>query len=846
MSPLTKKRSIQLVFFALMLIISCGSFGYAQIPTIKDTVYLDDDSFENPINFSARDSIFTDLKNEQIHLYGDAKIDDGQIAMNAGYILVDLKKNEVWATYSYDKDSNRVEMPTFSDGAEKITAASIRYNFDTEKGYIEELRIQQDEAFLYMEVAKRHPNEELHFKGGRFTTCNLDEPHYHFQLSKAIMIPEERIVTGPMNLWVGGVPTPIGFPFSVIPQQKERTHGFIFPEITPLSAYGFGFQNLGYYIPINDHIQTIPYVNLFSRGSWGLRNDLSYAKRYSFTGSFNAGFQQFREGFPSNAANNKLSIQWIHRKDPKSNPYWNFSSNVNFISDNKSKNNLDPLNPEYFNNSFNSDINLNRLFPGKPLNMGLKMSLRQNSLSKTISLTAPVYNLNMTRVFPFKKLVKGFEPWKQVISRIGVTYNLEGQNRSTFKDSLLQTQDFGTIGQQFLNGFNQQLNIQTTAAFFKGKFKLTPSVSYTNKINFQQIEKSYDATLNKTAIDTIGQAGMLHDLNINAQLTTVVYSYYKFIGKKKPLLRHILTPSFGFRYIPQLNPLITSNVGVDQAPITYSPFERSLYSGSSSKDITQLTFGFNNTIELKRISAKDTLTGFKKTRIIDALSLTGNYDFQKDSMNLSDISINMRVSPIEWINFVATSSFSPYSWIDSTGKTISEYALKNGKLGRFLRSEFATTITLTSKESRKVMKSTSDRLANTWNADYSYFILHPEYIIDFNIPWKVSFSHVYSIIANTDRSTESPEKNTQLQTLMMNGDIGFTKNWKISGNVNFDLKETKVTNMRLALSRNMHCWALSFNWTPIGGNKSFMLSLRNTSTIFQDAKIDIRKPPVFL
>ena len=81
---------------------------------------------------------------------------------------------------------------------------------------------------------------------------------------------------------------------------------------------------------------------------------------------------------------------------------------------------------------------------------------------------------------------------------------------------------------------------------------------------------------------------------------------------------------------------------------------------------------------------------------------------------------------------------------------------------------------------------------------------------------------------------------------MMNGDIGFTKNWKISGNVNFDLKETNVTNMRLALSRNMHCWALSFNWTPIGGNKSFMLSLRNTSTIFQDAKIDIRKPPVFL
>jgi len=215
-------------------------------------------------------------------------------------------------------------------------------------------------------------------------------------------------------------------------------------------------------------------------------------------------------------------------------------------------------------------------------------------------------------------------------------------------------------------------------------------------------------------------------------------------------------------------------------------------------------------------------------------------------MNLSDISINLRISPIQWMNFVATSTFSPYSWIDSTGKTTSDYAVNTGKFGRFLRNELATTITLTSKESREIMKSTSDRLANTWNADYSYFILHPEYIIDFNIPWKVSFSHVYSILANTDRTIETPEKYVQLQTLMMNGDVGFTKNWKISGNVNFDMQESKVTNMRLALSRNMHCWALSFNWTPIGGNKSFMFSLRNTSSIFQDAKIDIRKPPVFL
>jgi len=198
---------------------------------------------------------------------------------------------------------------------------------EADKGYIEELAIQQDEAYLYMGVAKMHANEQIHFKKGRFTTCNLEDPHYHFQLSRAVMIPDERIVTGPMNLWIKGVPTPLGLPFSVIPQQKERTHGILFPEIVPLSAYGFGFQNLGYYIPVNDRLQTSVYMNLYSRGSWGLRNNLDYAKRYGFRGNLDVGFQQFKSGFPENSNANKLSITWTHRKEPKSNPFWNFTSN---------------------------------------------------------------------------------------------------------------------------------------------------------------------------------------------------------------------------------------------------------------------------------------------------------------------------------------------------------------------------------------------------------------------------------------------------------------------------------------------------------------------------------------
>jgi hypothetical protein len=95
-------------------------------------------------------------------------------------------------------------------------------------------------------------------------------------------------------------------------------------------------------------------------------------------------------------------------------------------------------------------------------------------------------------------------------------------------------------------------------------------------------------------------------------------------------------------------------------------------------------------------------------------------------------------------------------------------------------------------------------------------------------------------------STTVPEKLFQTQTLVMSGDVSFTKRWKVSTITNLDLMDLKVTNTRIALSRNLHCWALSYNWTPIGGNKSFLFSIRNTSSIFQDAKIELRKPPLFL
>jgi hypothetical protein len=832
-------------FFFVGVLIRCN-FLWGQ-GNIADTVYQNASGMDEIVRYGARDSIFYDVTKKKVYLYGGAYVETQTSKINSGIIVLDFSNDEIEASTLVSEAGLESEYPEFTDGNEKITCRRLRMNTRTKKAYLEALSVKQEELYFYMGVAKRYPTEDIHLKKGRLTTCDQEEPHYHFQLSRGVVVPEKRIVAGTMNLWISGIPTPFGLPFAFIPQQKERTRGILFPEFIPSSPYGFGVQNLGYFIPINPQLQTSVYANVYSRGSWGIRNELDYAKRYGYTGKLSLGFQQFNNGFPSYARNNKFTLAWIHTKQQKSNPLWQFNSKVNFISDNTAKNNPDPINPQYFNNSFNSDINLSRVFPGKPIILGSKISVRQNSLAKNIALLAPVLNLNVTRFFPFQKLVPfPKSEWGKAFQRVGVTYNLELQNKNTFGDSLLQSFNLQKINALFFNGLSQAMGLQTTFSLLKNTLKISPNLTYGTKVNFQQIDKNYASATNATVIDTLQKTGLGNEFNASINATTVLYSYYRFVGKNKPILRHLMTPTFGYRYVPKLNNLVSKAAGPNQSMIVFSPFERSLYSVGNSQASSLLNFGVNNSLELKVRSSKDTVSGYRKIRILDQFSLSGNYDFLKDSMPLSDLALNLRVSPFTWINFVANGSFSPYGWNDSTGKAIKTFALQSGQgLGRLLSTGFNTTLTLSSKKSRELIEQKKAELQEAWNADYTYYTLHPEQAIYFDIPWKLNISHVVSRAVNTNKTVSNPSKGSGVQTLAFQGDVSFSKRWNLATNINVDLKTQRVTNMNLSLNRNMHCWALSFYWIPIGGNKSFLLSIRNTSNLFKDAKLELRRPPSF-
>ncbi len=819
------------------------TFAFVLSTFSQDTITekkMNSSDFESIIRYTAEDSIYTDFKKKQLHLVGKAHLFYDDFDMQASYILVDLGKKEILARYSTDSLGNKIDSPLFVDNGDTIRAGTIRYNYETKKGYIQEVAIQQEELFLSMGTAKRQANEEIHFINGKFTTCNLEEPHFHFKLSRAVLIPEKRIVSGPMNLYVLGIPTPIGLPFAIIPQRKERdkNHGFLMPQYSFTSPYGMGLQDLGYYIPINDHWQTSVFGTAFTRGSFGVKNKTEYAYKYRFTGNVEVSYSRFRLGWPNtkDRANN-FEVLWSHVQDAKAHPFWTFGSNINFKSSGNNSINLQNNNPNYFDNTLNSDIRLGRRFKKIPISADMKLSLRQNSIqasqnANNVDFTSPVFNVQTTqRIYPFKKINKLF----------GLSYSGEFQNKTSFKNSYLTSQHFDSIAQNYRNGAVQRFSLQGTISLLKGTIRLTPSVNYNQFYNFQQIQKSYDAISNTVLVDTIKKGVFNHSFASSMAVSTTLYSYYRFVGKKQTLLRHILTPTVSLTYNPVLYEGI-SNYTADGKVIQYSQSERSLYANGLGQESGRIVFGANNTFELKQKSEKDTITGFKKTKIIDNFFINTDYDFVKDSMKWNDISYRLNISPNSLINITLTAVQSIYSWDDTTGIVQKTYAFEtNQKLGRLKTGSISTSYTFTSKKGKEILaNSTAQR--NVWNPQYQQWLNNPNQLIQFDIPWKLTFEHIFSINLNSDASSYLRQKYLPNNTLRAFGDISITENWKISSQVLFDIENNKLTNWSINMFRNIHCWNVGFNWIPVGTNKNFTVSLIGNSDLLRAVNLNLRKP----
>ncbi|MEN9952382.1 MAG: hypothetical protein RLZZ520_650, partial [Bacteroidota bacterium] len=220
--------------------------------SVKDTVKqmkvdtmqlkISKDSINAPVDYKAEDSMVLDIDTKKIFLYGKTEVKFEDVVLNAPRIEFDQQTQFVLAKMGRDSAGLVTGMAKLKQGETVTVSDSLSFNFKSQKGLTYSSFFQQDEFFNYAEKVKKIDQETFFAARGRFTTCNLDTPHFAFRFAKAKFMNKKLVVTGPVHPEFEDVPVPLYLPFGIFPMKKGRQSGILPPQFTVTEDFGIGLE----------------------------------------------------------------------------------------------------------------------------------------------------------------------------------------------------------------------------------------------------------------------------------------------------------------------------------------------------------------------------------------------------------------------------------------------------------------------------------------------------------------------------------------------------------------------------------------------------------------------------
>ena len=372
--------------------------------SVHDTTQSYKDAIDSPVNYKASDSIVYALNEKKVYLYGEAEIKYQEITLTAEIIEFDMGNEVVYARGDVDSLGKPFGRPVFEEKSDKFRSDELSYNFRTKKGVIKKIYSEQEGGYLHSDITKRQPNEEIHMKGGKYTTCDLEHPHFYIAMTKAKSIPGDKIVSGPAYFVIADVPLPIGVPFGFFPTTKTNKSGIMMPQYGEESRRGFYLRNGGYYLALSQYADLRVQADIYTNGTWGVRVGSAYRKRYRFNGSFNTNYFENVTGEKGiNYSKSKdFAVIWSHSQDAKANPNRRFNASVNFSTGSYDQNHTRNIN-SVMRSTKQSSISYSKVWPNSPFNFSANMSASQNSIDRTMNLRIPQMSMNMNRIYPLRR-----------------------------------------------------------------------------------------------------------------------------------------------------------------------------------------------------------------------------------------------------------------------------------------------------------------------------------------------------------------------------------------------------------------------------------------------------------
>lgn len=833
--------------------------GKAKDSLKNDTIKKPKNSLEDIVKYKAKDSIvFNRIKNEII-LYNETNVQYTDIDITAGVDVINYEKGEVYAGRLKDSLGEYSQHPVFKQGSDVIEPDSIRFNYRNQKAIIRNAYTKQDENNIKGEIIKKENDSTYFMRNAIITTAeDLDDPDYYIKVRKAKFVPKKKIIAGFSNMYIVDIPTPLAIPFAYYPMVSGRTSGLIFPTFGEVNNRGYFLQNIGYYFVISDNFDLSLTGDYYTNGSYGLRAQSAYVKRYKYSGSFNLSFENniySIKGLPDYSGSRMYNIQWSHSKDGKANPNSNFSASVNLSSNSRyyqeSYNQANTSN--FLNNTMMSSISYSKTFPAYPsINLSLSASHSQNTNTKSIDMTLPSMRASMERIYPFAR--EG-QAKKGLIKSLNFQYSMQADNRFATYDSLFFSKKMFDDAK---NGVRHSIPVSTTAKLFKYvTLGLNSSVNETWQ--FKTIRrKDFNSNTGKVGIDTLSGFDRFMTYNLGASLGTTIYGTFRF-GKNAKIqaIRHVIRPSVSYGYNPSFDQYYDYYISDAYGNRSqYTRFEGGIYGTPSLGESQSIGFSLANTFEAKVKQKDSTDAEPKKVMLLNSLNFSSNYNVI--TKQFSPLNITGGTSFFNGklgVNFGAT--LNPYA-IDNNGRQMEKWNIDNGgSLFRLTNANISTNYSFSNKDKKDKNKDKQTGNVAGGRTDDLFGSSKPlSEVQDMDknrkegedkeekktfykavIPWDITLAHSLTY------SNQARENRISNNSLMFSGNVSLTPKWQVGVSSGYDFVNQGFTYTQLRFERDLSSFRMSFQFTPFGYRSSWYFFIGIKASMLSDLKWEKNKEP---
>ncbi len=830
---------------------------------------------DKPIVLAARDSlvlIFDEASGDTATLYGDSKITYGEVTLGAHRIDV-LLGLDLLEARGLETDTGYVGRPSFARGSETFEMDRIAFNLSTQRGRFQNARTNLDDGFLKARVVKVDEDSTAYARDGIYTTCDcVDDPSYSLRAGK-LKVEDEWIYTGPIQLFLFNIPTPLWLPFGVLPNIEGRRAGPLAPQYGE-DQRGFYLKDFGWYWPLSDYADLQVRGGFWTGGSWEVRPTFRYNRRYYYSGTLDLAYGNNRSGEKTDRDFQQYattSIRWQHNQQFGQRATLN--GNVNLSSTNYLRRASDRFGDRVAQ-TVSSSINYSTRWPTAGRSLSLSVSQQQQLQTGSVNLTLPTLNLSQNERHPFKR---GGPSGRRQSLLESISYRYSGQVSNSFSfnpraDTVLVNR--GDTAAASIDWFEALVSPSKyrRATLDDGtgyRFRTTHTIPVNASVQVEKLpllgtplratlvpsfdyrETWYLETDRREVVDSTGrvvttpQSGFfaLRQFSTSLNANTTIYGIFPLRAGPYDGLRHTVRPTFGFSYQPDFSRptwgYTRTYRDTSGAAIRYP-----IVSDVRQGEVAALTFNLDNVFETRR-TRTDT-TGAVRREPVTLLNLSAStaYNFAVDSLRLAPISVRARTRLFGQVDVNVSSSFSPYGYGNDASTPV--FNLRQLSFARLTSLTLSASTRLASKRrgaARPSQQATFDDFvpgASRGAFDEAYgpdrydparqaagLIGRAPYA-DFSIPWTLSGDFSYGLSRREVRQPDGTYRLDSTPRAIFNTsfDFSLTPNWKVQGRSGYDLIQKEISATNLSFLRDFECWEMSFSWIPFGRYQSYSFTLQ--------------------